>query len=543
MLLRQSNINQLDKRIFDVLIIGGGINGAVCAAALSSHGVSVALIEKGDFACSTSQSSSNLIWGGIKYLQNGEFSLVRKLCRSRNQLIKAFPSNVKEIRFLASVKKDFPHRPFTIFLSTILYWCLGSFFTRPPQYFFCKKKLKKAEPHLNIQISQGGFAYSDAYLVESDARFVFNFIRSALDNGAVASNYMASLGSSQKGKKKLWHTQAKNQESGRTLSIRSKIIINACGPDVDSLNNVNKQVSAHKHLLSKGVHIIVPKVTTSLNHILFFIADDNRPFFVIPMGKRSCIGTTDTRVESLPTQVSRQDRLFLLDNANKHLDLKRPLRAKDIIAERCGVRPLVTTLGQQQNSQKNSNEKDWISLSRKHIIETDRKKSYISIYGGKFTDCIRIGNEIIAELEKFHIKMNKNQVKWYGETDSQAKTDFFHQAHAINLEASISEWLWRRYDCHALSILEDIRQKPELSKPLIEKNDYIYGELHYAARREMVVHLEDLLRRRSHLALCQSPRSLAKANSLKTACRILFAQQGQKKYDQYFKRAMKRSAI
>jgi glycerol-3-phosphate dehydrogenase len=102
MKLRESNFEKLDSRVFDVLIVGGGINGAVSAAALATQGASVALIDMGDFASATSQQSSNLVWGGFKYLEGGELGLVRKLCLSRNRLIRAYPSSVREIRFFVT---------------------------------------------------------------------------------------------------------------------------------------------------------------------------------------------------------------------------------------------------------------------------------------------------------------------------------------------------------------------------------------------------------------------------------------------------------
>ena len=146
--LREKQISQLRQSYFDVLIIGGGINGAVCAASLSKQGVSVALVEKNDFASFSSQESSNLIWGGIKYLQSLELSLVRSLCKSRNLLMKLFPSNVQEVRFLAMIEKKHKFHPFVIYMATILYWLLGNCSTRPPKYLR-RSKIKEKVPAEN----------------------------------------------------------------------------------------------------------------------------------------------------------------------------------------------------------------------------------------------------------------------------------------------------------------------------------------------------------------------------------------------------------
>ena len=129
MKLRQTNLAKLSQSLYDVLIIGGGINGAVAAAALTARGVKTALIDKGDFAGQTSQHSSNLAWGGIKYMESYEFPLVRKLCKSRNRLIRSYPSTVQEIRFYVAHERGFRHGLLKLFLGTWLYWLIGSFFT------------------------------------------------------------------------------------------------------------------------------------------------------------------------------------------------------------------------------------------------------------------------------------------------------------------------------------------------------------------------------------------------------------------------------
>src|SRR6187549_2353017 len=123
-MLRATNIDSLSRETFDVLILGAGINGAVAAAALAARGARVALIDRGDFAGFTSQQSSNLAWGGIKYMETFEFPLVRKLCVSRNHLIRSYPSTVQEIRFFTAHAKGFRHGLWKLFLGTWLYWFL-----------------------------------------------------------------------------------------------------------------------------------------------------------------------------------------------------------------------------------------------------------------------------------------------------------------------------------------------------------------------------------------------------------------------------------
>ncbi|MGB1868474.1 MAG: FAD-dependent oxidoreductase, partial [Porticoccaceae bacterium] len=379
MKLRATNLEKLRNTTFDTLILGGGINGAVAAASLASKGAVTALIDRGDFAGSTSSSSSNLVWGGIKYLENYEFLLVNKLCKSRNQLMRSYPSVVKEIRFLTTIQKGFRLPPFFVFLGTILYWGIGRFFTQPPRYLSAKQ-LKKREPAIRIDNVAGGFEYSDGYLYDNDSRFVFNFIRSSMDNGCVVANYLESLGSVRKNG--LWVTSVKDHNSGEQFEVRSKALINACGPYVDQHNAATGQTTEHRHLFSKGIHLVVDRVATT-PRVLAFFASDGRLFFVIPMGPKTCIGTTDTQVENPQVSITEEDRAFVLDNVNRLLELEQPFTREDIVAERCGVRPLAV--------KGDNNDADWLKLSRQHAIDVNHSDQHISIFGGKLTDCINVG--------------------------------------------------------------------------------------------------------------------------------------------------------
>ena len=153
--LRDANLRQLEDGVFAVLVVGGGINGAVSAASLSARGVRVALIDRGDFAGETSQESSNLAWGGIKYMETLEFPLVRKLCVSRNHLIRTYPSTVKEIRFFAVHPKGFRHRLWKLLLGTLLYWLIGGFFTRGPR-LLSRTRMEEEEPIIALEEANGG---------------------------------------------------------------------------------------------------------------------------------------------------------------------------------------------------------------------------------------------------------------------------------------------------------------------------------------------------------------------------------------------------
>ncbi|RYZ83667.1 MAG: FAD-dependent oxidoreductase, partial [Proteobacteria bacterium] len=209
--MRSKISSELASQIYDVAIVGGGINGAVAAAALSSAGLKVALLEKKDFAGSTSQESSNLVWGGIKYLESYEFGLVWELCRSRNELMKKYPSSVREIRFFTTIQKGFRKPRFLVFLGAILYWFMGRFQTQPPK-LLSRSAINREEPIVETDRTQGGFEYSDCYLRDNDARFVFGFIRRAMRSGTQALNYAEVVKAQKSGE--LWQLDVKDQEAG-----------------------------------------------------------------------------------------------------------------------------------------------------------------------------------------------------------------------------------------------------------------------------------------------------------------------------------------
>ena len=532
MQLRQSNIQKLGEREFDVLVLGGGINGAVSAAALSGKGVKVALIDRGDFASFTSQESSNLAWGGIKYLETYDFALVRKLCLSRNHLIRNYPSIVEEIRFFTSVPQGFRHSRLKLYAGTWLYWFFGNCFTRPPR-LVSNEQTAREEAILDVRNREGAFEYSDAYLHDNDSRFVFGFIRKALNNGCIAANYIESRGA-ERTPAGLRQVQAHNLIDGSTFTIRARVLINACGPFVDEHNRLTGIKTEHHHALSKGVHLIVDRLTPH-KRVLTLFASDGRMFFVIPMGARTCIGTTDTMVDSPFTHVTDEDRDFVLRNVNAHLRLPEPLAKKDIIAERCGVRPLAVK-GQAGAG------RDFLQLSRKHAVEVDSSRRHISIFGGKHTDCINVGDEISDVVAKLGVAIPYPKHKWYGEPPAALRREFEHQARLVGLDGytdptstePLSKRYWRRYGMEAFELLEHIREDPRQAEVLIKATEYTRCEVAHKAHGEMIVKLEDFLRRRSKIALVVRRDEIRTSPGLLEACRILFGDRAEAEIAAYF---------
>ena len=530
---REKDIDALQESLFDSLIVGAGINGAASGAALSAQGAKVCLIDQGDFGSLTSQESSNLIWGGIKYLENLEFGLVWNLCRARNQLLKAYPNTVREVRFLTALEKGFRHRPFILWMGSWLYWLIGQGFTRRPK-ILSRSEIAQKEPNIRLDTCAGGFEYSDAFLPDNDSRFVFDFVRKTRANGGITVNYLESLGSHREGN--LWITRVKDRITGSEGTIRSTTLINACGPFVDEYNGRSQITTRHRHLFSKGIHLIVKRATSG-NRILAFFASDGRLFFVIPMGSVSCLGTTDTRVEQASTSVTSEDRNFVLDNINRHLELNPPLTEADIISERCGVRPLVI-----DPEGTNRDKGDWSSLSRKHAIEIDYNKKQLCIFGGKLTDCLNVGVEIVEAISEMQVGLQLRRSDWFGEPPASEFESYQKRAAGLQIDvhtpahfsAPISHRLWRRYGADAYPMLEAIAHDETMAQVLIKGTEFLRCEIHQAACDEMIVKLDDFLRRRTKIALTVPKDSLRDDPGMAETCEVLFGNQGDARFEEYF---------
>lgn len=527
MQLRRTNWRKLGEKTFDVLVVGGGINGAVSAAALSARGARVALVDRGDFASVTSQQSSNLAWGGIKYMESLEFGLVRKLCRARNELLRSYPSSVREIRFFTAHQRGFRHGLWKLVLGSWLYWFIGSFFTRRPRWMSLGR-MRREEPVVSLAGSDGGFEYSDAYLPENDARFVFQFVRRAIDHGCIALNYAESLGA-QRGADGLWRARVRDVTTGEETEVRARVLVNAAGPYADDHNDQSGVQTEHHHVFSKGIHLIVDQLTPNAR-VLTFFADDGRLFFAIPMGGRTCIGTTDTRVERPETHVTAEDRRFVLDNINKRLNLARPLTEADIISERCGVRPLVV-------QGRSSGERDWLQMSRKHVVEADQSAAHVTIFGGKLTDCLNVGEEICDEVERLGVELPDRRRRWYGEPGEAARQEFLQRARHLDLPDPTALRLWQRYGDGAFELLERLRADPSLAAPVVPGAELSLAEVGFMRDRELVVKLDDLLRRRTLLAMVVRRDDLQRAAGLRAACRELFGDDADERFEEYFRTA------
>ena len=347
MTLRSANIERIDGGYFDVLVVGGGINGAVAAASLAGRGASVALVDRGDFAGFTSQESSNLVWGGFKYLENYELPPgAQAVHESRNRLMKAYPANVKEIGFLAALDA---RRPLPALVGRAgRHSRTGASATSGPSGRGVFERRERSRPRSRSSTPRnvrGGIEYHDAYLKDNDARFVFCFVRSALDAGAVAANYvelarrrtrrrtagMPTLRDIDTGAE-ITYLGPRRRQRGRALRRRPQRRSSASAhraPHRLLQGHPSRRPPAHDDPTRAGARVL-------RRHPAALLRDPDGP----AVGHRH--HRHPRRRPRTPRSPTRTGT-FLLDQINARLDLAAPLTVDDIIAERCGVRPLVVT--------------------------------------------------------------------------------------------------------------------------------------------------------------------------------------------------------
>ena len=490
----QSETNKFEQ--FDVAIIGAGINGAVAAAALSAAGLKVLLVDKGDFAGFTSQESSNLVWGGIKYLQSYEFWLVFKLCLARNRMMRAYPNRIRQIGFLASLGPTAPFGRLLGTFGTFFYWAIGLLGTKPP-VSYSAKRAKKLEP--NLITGRKAVKYFDAELPDNDSRFVFDFVKQANAKGADTRNYTEVVSAQLSDQ---WQLTLKSHTG--ISDVIAKTVINAAGPfaaDVSEMLGAKTEASL---VFSKGVHFVLNRKLTEKYQVLAFWDEQGRLFYVLPMGDRSMVGTTDTRVDDPHTAVTDEDIDFVLRQINAQMELQTPITKDQIVSARCGVRPLVIeSAGEGKIA-------DWHQLSRKHVIEGNKERKVVTILGGKLTDCLNVGEELVGELNRFGLKV-KVPGRWFGEGNQSRKDEFFDLVRqtATQTPNLIADGLWRR---HGEKAFEIIGQAPLTD--LIPGLGITEQEVRHIVATERVVKREDLLRRRLPISMARSDAEIASNQNL-----------------------------
>ncbi|PCH62778.1 MAG: glycerol-3-phosphate dehydrogenase [SAR86 cluster bacterium] len=381
-----------DSKPLDLVIIGGGINGAGIAADASGRGLAVALYEMNDLASATSSASTKLIHGGLRYLENYEFALVRKSLQEREVLLAKAPHIIRPLAL------RLPHRQFLrpkwmIRLGLFLYDFLGKRVTLPRS-----RKISFSQDGPLQASFKDGFEYYDAKV--DDSRLVILNARQAQDNGAAIHTRMECVSAIATGG--VWELVFLNHLTGQQSKIHARAVVNATGPWVSQLLSGSfSQADTHQITLVKGCHIIVPNLYSS-SEAYFLQNDDGRVVFVIPYAQDfTLIGTTEVNFQGDPASavISDQEVDYLIDVVNTHF--KKTLTKQDVVHHFAGVRPLV-------GAENGENTKSAVAgkISRDYRLHLNIDEApLVSVYGGKITTYRLLAEQTMALLKPFFTQM------------------------------------------------------------------------------------------------------------------------------------------
>lgn len=380
------NIEKLSADEYDLLVIGGGINGAGIANIAARHGVKVCLLEKNDFASGTSGRSTKLIHGGLRYLENLEFGLVRESLKERYIQLKAAPHLVKPLRFVIPVYKKDKRPLWLMHLGVSLYDRLAGKYVIQPHSKLSAQDILREEPLLKKEGLLGGLSYFDAQM--DDERLCLENVLCAKQNGADAQNYTQAI-SFIKENGKVKGVEAVNKLTGKIIKARARQVVCAVGPWSNILLKVDDPQAKDMIRLTKGAHIVYSK---QLSHSALLIPSDrdSRVFFVIPWQGHSLIGTTDTDYSASPDEVKPDstDIDYLVEVA-KRVFPQEEFSKENIITAFAGLRPLLYKKGVPS------------AISRRHAI-FKTASGIIFVLGGKYTTYRKIAYDCLCRFMKIN---------------------------------------------------------------------------------------------------------------------------------------------
>ena len=372
---------------FDVLIIGGGVSGACLFHHLSEAEYRVLLIDKSDFASATSQSSAMMIWGGLLYLKHLKLGTVWRLCGSRNHLLDEKSEWVRPQTFRYLVRSDRRGRALLINSALLSYWLMGRCRGERPR----RDRDFQAIDFLQDSQLADSFVYQEAMLDSSDARFALQWILSPQNENCEAVNYRSAESLSFNQRSGTWSVQLRDHLREAATQTSAKLIVNCAGPWTDEVNAEFGRNSPYKHVLSKGVFLGLRRFQNHEQPLIMDTANAKDCMSLIPWGPISLWGPTETCETSLrpASRATPDDVKSLLAELNRWLP--NPCSAQDIISVRNGMRALVV-------NRVSPPRESTLQLSRKFKIYADREAPWISIYGGKMTDCVRLAHRGVSKI-------------------------------------------------------------------------------------------------------------------------------------------------
>lgn len=466
---------------WDFIIIGGGATGLGTALEAASRGYDTLLLEQSDFAKGTSSRSTKLVHGGVRYLQQGNISLVLEALKERGLLLKNAPHLVRNLSFVVP-NYDWWEGPF-YGIGLKLYDMLAG------QQGFGRSKLLSREdtlehlPTLEPEGLRGGVIYYDGQF--DDARLAINMAQTFVEQGGTAVNYMPVTDLT-KSNGVVDGVIARDLEANRTYELKAKVVINATGVFTDRIRRMDNPDCAPMMRPSQGVHIVLDKsFLPGDSAIMVPKTDDGRVLFAIPWHDRVVVGTTDTAVNdtALEPRPQQEELDFLLTHAARYL-VKNPA-PEDVLSTFAGLRPLVSS---------GENEEDTAELSRDHVLHIS-PSALVTITGGKWTTYRKMAEDtidqaaVLAQLEERpSVTPNLHIHGWHQHAD---------QFGAL-----------QHYGSDAPAIEELLRDRPKLEAPLHPNLPYCAAEVVWAARREMARTVDDVLARRTRALLLNARASM-----------------------------------
>lgn len=504
---RASNISLMESEQFDVLVIGGGITGAGVALDAVARGYRVALVEKVDFASGTSSKSTKLVHGGIRYLPNFDFALVREALVERGLLLRNAPFLVHPVGFVLPIYKGDRHPvglPFTtprgIGLGVVLdigLWLYDGLAGRhnvKRHRRLSRKEVMRLAPALVTENLKQGFIYYDGQT--NDARLTMAVLRTAVQYGATIANY-AEVTSFVTENGKVSGAHVRDNLGNQNFIVRARHIVNATGifaEEVEALTEAGSLVHVEP---SKGVHLVFSREDVKIGDdaIVLPETDDKRILFLVPWESRAVFGTTDTGSGDLdhPT-ATKDDITYLLHHLNRYLSVN--LTADDIISVYAGYRPLLRARSSAHSTAK---------LSRTHAV-LQNSSGLVTIVGGKLTTYRRMAQDTVDVLSRrdgsTSMSHPTTSLPLSGSAGwPAAQRDLEVKGAALGLSPQTISHLGESYGSHARSLLSLIESDATLGARPIEDLPYLRAEVVYACRHEMAMTLDDVLARRTSIIL------------------------------------------
>ncbi|ROR68311.1 homodimeric glycerol 3-phosphate dehydrogenase (quinone) [Vibrio crassostreae] len=490
---QQNNSNNSTSSTLDLIVIGGGINGAGIAADAAGRGLNVGLYEANDFASATSSASSKLIHGGLRYLEHYEFRLVSEALAEREVLLRKAPHVAQPMRF------RLPHRPFLrpawmIRCGLFLYDNLGKRTTLPGS-----KTVNLAKSGLLKPEMKTGFEYSDCWV--DDARMVLLNVLAAKENNAEVRNYCRVEKAHREGG--IWHVTILDVMTNQRFERKAKALVNAAGPWVKQFfDDGLEQASPRNIRLIKGSHIVVPRIHDEPQAYILQ-NKDNRIVFMIPyLDKFSIIGTTDLEYKGDPRNVAIDDVEvdYLIDIVNQHF--VKQLGREDVVWTYSGVRPLCDDESDSPQA-----------ITRDYTLELDAELDQaplLSIFGGKLTTYRKLGEAALKKLEPHLTNMgapwtaNNTLPGGNFSCSREQLAKMIHTKYPWASEALLLRYV-TQFGTYTWKLLEGANSEADLGSQFSSEAHGVYQvEIDYLINEEMAMTDEDILWRRTKLGLYMS---------------------------------------